>query len=789
MAVAQNNTGVFNVTGGTSGIDYSYTNGVLTVNSGANITISMASGATAPTSDRIVVNGNAEITLNGVNITGAAYDSIHGTDAQSAIDVSENATLVLNLSGSSQNVLTGGAGYTDCAASGIHVPASASLVIRGSGGLSVMGGNSNNAYGGNGIGGTSYAGQGGESCGTVIILATGDITISGGSGITSGSAGIDIGGGKGTSGGGNGQGIRPSSDGSYTVWGNLTVPSDVAFPDGITLNIPSGTTLNLPDTFTWPENITVTGGGTITPDTMKVPAKITFKENLSKTATGYRIELVEGDDYSYNGNGEVSIKWFTDIDGEKGKQTYGAQEGNSHFWVEVSAQGTALYQAVSADIRIYVAKGTPNDPTAPTTSEVKAGSITVNTVSGQKYICTTSSTAPALDDEGWIDATGSTYTFENLQPATQYYIHTFIPENEYFEQSDVVVKDVKTLEEYTITFDSQGGSEVAEQTVEEGGKIAKPENPILLNHIFNGWYSDEACTVAWDFDTVVSESMTLYAKWTEQLIKAEGETEISLSMDAGSMTLTAIIESEVDLSTGGKWNWESSDESVATVDEIEDITRATCPLKSRATVTAKGAGTAEITATYTSDNYTGSISYTLTVTEPEPEEPETPDTPVTPDYPDYYNIYVDECEGVTVETSTNVVREGNSMSFTIEVAEGYTAEDMVVKVKRSLFGYTDVIEPNEEGKYEIRNIYTEIYITVEGVEKETPTGIEELQSTKVYAQDGSLYVQTPKQEQVVIISISGAVIKNETQIGLKRYDLPRGIYIVRVGEETYKVRN
>ena len=78
---------------------------------------------------------------------------------------------------------------------------------------------------------------------------------------------------------------------------------------------------------------------------------------------------------------------------------------------------------------------------------------------------------------------------------------------------------------------------------------------------------------------------------------------------------------------------------------------------------------------------------------------------------------------------------------------------------------------------------------MEGVEKETPTGIEELQSTKVYAQDGSLYVQTPKQEEVRIISISGAVAKNETQIGLKRYDLPRGIYIVRVGEETYKVRN
>ena len=206
-------------------------------------------------------------------------------------------------------------------------------------------------------------------------------------------------------------------------------------------------------------------------------------------------------------------------------------------------------------------------------------------------------------------------------------------------------------------------------------------------------------------------------------------------------------------------------------------------------VTANGT---EITVTdNTFEMPASDVTVTATFTstkEPEPE-PEEPDTPVTPDYPDYYNIYVEECEGVTVETSTNVVREGNSMSFTIDIADGYTAENMVVKMKRSLFGYTEILEPNEEGKYEIRNIYTEIYITVEGVEKETPTGIEELQSTKVYAQDGSLYVQTSKQEQVQIISISGAVLKNETQIGLKRYDLPRGIYIVRVGEETYKVRN
>ena len=190
-------------------------------------------------------------------------------------------------------------------------------------------------------------------------------------------------------------------------------------------------------------------------------------------------------------------------------------------------------------------------------------------------------------------------------------------------------------------------------------------------------------------------------------------------------------------------------------------------------------------------NITGEGKYAGTLTEIEEPEPEEPDTPVIPDMPDYYNIMVDECEGVTIETSSDVVREGTSMTFTIDIAEGYTDENMTVKVKRSLFGTTDVIEPNEEGIYEVKNIYTDIYITVAGVEEEeeTPTGIEELEGAKVYTKDGSIYVQTPKQEQVQIISISGAVMKNESQIGLQRYDLPRGIYIICIDEERFKVRN
>ena len=129
-AETRTTAGAFEVEGDTSG--YSYSDGVLTVNSGADITISMASGMTNPTSDRIAVNGNAEITLNGVNITAPSHGATTG-DAQSAIDVSDNGHLVLNLANDTSNVLTSGSGGNNNGAAGIHVPASSSLVIQGSG--------------------------------------------------------------------------------------------------------------------------------------------------------------------------------------------------------------------------------------------------------------------------------------------------------------------------------------------------------------------------------------------------------------------------------------------------------------------------------------------------------------------------------------------------------------------------------------------------------------------------------------------------------------------------------
>ena len=68
---------------------------------------------------------------------------------------------------------------------------------------------------------------------------------------------------------------------------------------------------------------------------------------------------------------------------------------------------------------------------------------------------------------------------------------------------------------HTVTFDSQGGSTVSSQTVEESGLVTEPTAPTKEGYTFSGWYKESGCTSAWDFATdTVTANVTLYAKWT-----------------------------------------------------------------------------------------------------------------------------------------------------------------------------------------------------------------------------------------------------------------------------------
>ncbi|MBQ4071871.1 MAG: leucine-rich repeat protein [Clostridia bacterium] len=66
---------------------------------------------------------------------------------------------------------------------------------------------------------------------------------------------------------------------------------------------------------------------------------------------------------------------------------------------------------------------------------------------------------------------------------------------------------------YTVTFDSQDGTEVASQTVVNGQKATLPENPTREGYDFLGWYKDEAFTSAFSFESPITADTTLYARW------------------------------------------------------------------------------------------------------------------------------------------------------------------------------------------------------------------------------------------------------------------------------------
>jgi|GEM_PF-4515448 len=70
------------------------------------------------------------------------------------------------------------------------------------------------------------------------------------------------------------------------------------------------------------------------------------------------------------------------------------------------------------------------------------------------------------------------------------------------------------LSEYTVSFEENGGSYVANQTVTHGQKASKPTvDPTRTGYDFSGWYSDEGLTVEFDFDAGITGDTTIYAKW------------------------------------------------------------------------------------------------------------------------------------------------------------------------------------------------------------------------------------------------------------------------------------
>lgn len=66
---------------------------------------------------------------------------------------------------------------------------------------------------------------------------------------------------------------------------------------------------------------------------------------------------------------------------------------------------------------------------------------------------------------------------------------------------------------YWITYDTNGGSYINPEFFRLGSPTQAPADPVRAGYTFEGWYTDAALTQPYTFGAVLSQGITLYAKW------------------------------------------------------------------------------------------------------------------------------------------------------------------------------------------------------------------------------------------------------------------------------------
>ena len=117
------------------------------------------------------------------------------------------------------------------------------------------------------------------------------------------------------------------------------------------------------------------------------------------------------------------------------------------------------------------------------------------------------------------------YTFIEWQlDGKTYNFNSTVTKNITLKATWKKIEETKPVEEikYTVSFDSNGGSSVASQTVLKGNKVTKPVDPTKSGYTFIGWTLNGD---SYDFNTPVNGDITLKANWKEVKDSKQNITE------------------------------------------------------------------------------------------------------------------------------------------------------------------------------------------------------------------------------------------------------------------------
>ena len=130
--------------------------------------------------------------------------------------------------------------------------------------------------------------------------------------------------------------------------------------------------------------------------------------------------------------------------------------------------------------------------------------------------------------KGQVIESGKTATKPENPTKDGYDFEVWVLEESPFDFSTLIISDITlkakwtkhtstTLPEeqkqfFTVTFDTNGGSGIVSQKIENGKTVTKPENPTKDGYDFEVWVLEES---PFDFSTLIISDITLKAKWTK----------------------------------------------------------------------------------------------------------------------------------------------------------------------------------------------------------------------------------------------------------------------------------
>ena len=138
-------------------------------------------------------------------------------------------------------------------------------------------------------------------------------------------------------------------------------------------------------------------------------------------------------------------------------------------------------------------------------------------------------TRDGYDFAGWVDQNGNAYDFT-------------VP-----VEGNIALTAQWKAQDRTITFESNGGSQVQSQTVKYDAAAQQPVDPTREGYDFGGWFTDAgfAAGSEFDFKTKVKADTTLYAKWA--IKKFTVKYEANFNGDSSVANMPEVLQ-------GVEWN-------------------------------------------------------------------------------------------------------------------------------------------------------------------------------------------------------------------------------------------